>query len=47
MAEAWRTGVPAVPLEESAISTLATLEAQISLDQRASRNIEPSQIGLE
>ncbi|MDA8019982.1 MAG: bi-domain-containing oxidoreductase [Thermoanaerobaculia bacterium] len=46
MAESWRTGEPAVRLEESALSMLATLEAVASLESREPRMIDPGTIGL-
>lgn len=46
MATSWKSGEPAVPLEKSALSMLATLEAVASLEAREPRSIDPKVIGL-
>ncbi|MBI5014763.1 MAG: bi-domain-containing oxidoreductase [Deltaproteobacteria bacterium] len=46
LAEALRTGTPAISFESLALSTLATLEAVVSLGQGAVRKIDRRAIGL-
>lgn len=46
MERAWRSEELAIPLEESAISMLATLEAVTSLEKHEPRQVQPGDIGL-